>query len=283
MRSHSQVAAAGQFQRPPDATNEPASVWPILTLPESSWRHGNGLVSVIMPAYNEADVIRESISSVKKCFQSFCPNHEIIVVDDGSVDETRRRASETGEKLVKVVGYNANQGKGHALKVGSRVATGDLTFLIDSDSEIWPGDLQDYLSALDNADIVIGSKRHPRSIVHAPVPRKFLSIAFNLIERILVGVRATDTQAGLKAARTSALNRIMPLLSVKRYAFDAELLAIATLLNLKILELPVQVNLKASFRTKEVFRMLIDILGIAYRLRIRRWYQKELTLPARSF
>jgi hypothetical protein len=64
-------------------------------------------------------------------------------------------------------------------------------------------------------------------------------------------------------------------MSVKRYAFDAELLTVATLLNFEIVELPVCVDLRASFSVRQVFRMLIDLLGIAYRLRIRRWYQKN--------
>jgi hypothetical protein len=106
--------------------------------------------------------------------------------------------------------------------------------------------------------------------------RRFLSLGFNILERLLTGVRATDTQAGLKAARSEALYRVLPLLSVKRYAFDAELLAVASLLGFKITELPVEVNLKATFSFGQVFRMLIDLLGIAYRLRISRWYQENM-------
>jgi hypothetical protein len=96
-------------------------------------------------------------------------------------------------------------------------------------------------------------------------------------------VRATDTQAGLKAARSKALYMILPLLSVKKYAFDAELLAVASLLNYRIEELPVFIDLRASFSVRKVFRMLIDLLGIAYRLRIKRWYQKNIVKMSNTY
>ena len=112
---------------------------------------------------------------------------------------------------------------------------------------------------------------------------KFLSLGFNILERALTGVRATDTQAGLKAAKSATLYRILPLLSVKKYAFDAELLAVASLLDLRIRELPVFIQLRASFSIRKVFRMLIDLLGIAYRLRIKRWYQKNMVTMSKTY
>jgi hypothetical protein len=132
-----------------------------------------------------------------------------------------------------------------------------------------------YVEALGSADFVIGSKRHPLSTVRTPAGRRFLSLGFNVLERILTGVKASDTQAGLKAARSTALYQVLPLLSVKRYAFDAELLAVASLFDFKIKELPVNIDLKATFSARQVFRMFIDLLGIAYRLRIRHWYQQN--------
>ncbi len=250
-----------------------------LVLPEPELLNGfvKGRVSVIMPAYNEADYVARSIVDIKKRFEAVCRDYEIIVVDDGSQDKTRKIAKELADQRVKVFGYDRNQGKGHALKVGLNRATGQFAFLVDSDSEIQPKELMTYVRALESADIVIGSKRHPLSTVRTPVMRKFLSLGFNILERLLTGVRATDTQAGLKAAKSEALYKVLPLLSVKRYAFDAELLAVASLLNLRIRELPVCIELRATFSARQVFRMLIDLLGIAYRLRVRRWYQENMT------
>jgi glycosyltransferase involved in cell wall biosynthesis len=226
-----------------------------------------------MPAYNEAECIGKSIADAKKQFEAVSKDYEIIIVDDGSDDGTRGIIEQLEDKKFKIVGYDRNQGKGHAIKIGLYHATGQFAFLVDSDSEIHAKELASYVEALGSADFVIGSKRHPLSTVRTPTMRRFLSLGFNVLERLLTGVHATDTQAGLKAARSAALYQVLPLLSVKRYAFDAELLAVASLFDFKIKELPVNIELKATFSARQVFRMLIDLLGIAYRLRIKRWYQ----------
>ncbi len=236
-----------------------------------------------MPAYNEADFIARSVADVNKQFEAVCQDYEIIVVDDGSKDGTGKIVEGLAGKNLKTIGYDRNQGKGYALKIGLHLATGQFAFLMDSDSEIHPEELLSYVEALESADFVIGSKRHPLSNVRAPTIRRFLSLGFNVLERLLTGVRATDTQAGLKAARSEALYRVLPLLSVKRYAFDAELLAVANLFDFTMKELPVSIDLKATFSARQVFRMMIDLLGIAYRLRIRRWYQKNMIRMSETY
>jgi glycosyltransferase involved in cell wall biosynthesis len=228
-----------------------------------------------MPAYNEADNIRQSIAGTEKELESVTPDFEIIVVDDGSEDGTGAAVESLANRRVRLVSYAQNKGKGFALKKGFNLATGGLSLFLDSDSEIHARDLSAYVKALGTADVAIGSKRHPLSVVRTPIIRRFLSLGFNILERLLTGVQASDTQAGLKAIRSSALYRILPLMSVKRYAFDAELLTVATLLNFEIVELPICVDLRVSFSARQLFRMLIDLLGIAYRLRVRRWYQKN--------
>ena len=236
-----------------------------------------------MPAYNEAEFIRKSLVDVDRQFGKVSQDFEIIVVDDGSSDGTRKIVEGFANKKFKIVGYDNNQGKGHAIKVGLYNATGEFAFLIDSDLEVHPKKLIRYVEALESADFVIGSKRHPLSTVRTPAARRFLSLGFNFLERFLTGVRATDTQAGLKAARSEALYQVLPLLSVKRYAFDAELLAVASLFGYTIKELPVDIDLKATFSARQVFRMFIDLLGIGYRLRIRRWYQKNYELMSDTY
>jgi len=242
-----------------------------------------GRISVIMPAFNEEEHIVKSIAGIREQFEAVCEDYEIIVVDDGSTDGTRRLVEDLRDDRIRIVSYERNQGKGRALQLGFHRVTGQFTFLVDSDSEIQPIELATFVKALKSADIVIGSKRHPKSIVRTPIVRRFLSVGFNILERLLTGVRATDTQAGVKTARSSALYRILPLLSVKRYAFDAELLAVASLLNLRIRELPVAIQLRATFSVRQVFRMLIDLLGISYRLRVRRWYQRNILMMTETY
>jgi glycosyltransferase involved in cell wall biosynthesis len=242
-----------------------------------------GRVSIIMPAYNEADCIAKSITATKKQFQSVCEDLEIVVVDDGSTDGTGKLVRATYDSKIKVISYDRNKGKGYALKEGFNYVTGEFSFLVDSDLEIHAKELTAYIEALEAADIVIGSKRHPLSSVETPILRRFLSLGFNMLERLLTGVQASDTQAGLKGARSSSLYRVLPLLSVKRYAFDAELLAVSSLLGLRIKELPVYVKLSATFSAREILRMLIDLLGITYRIRVKRWYQKNIKKASNTY
>lgn len=236
----------------------------------------SGMVSVIMPAYNEAGVIARSIRDVKRMFQTLGLEYEIILVDDGSIDGTSVVAEDLRESNVRVIRLPRNRGKGFAFKSGFNSAIGEFVFLIDSDSEIHPRDLRRFVDQLENSDIAIGSKRHPESRVETPVLRKFLSIGLQLLARLSTGVRASDTQAGFKAARSSAVYRILPLMSVKRFAFDIEFLTIASMLDCKIVELPVEIKLGKMANPNKVFRTFIDLAGITYRLRIRHWYQHNI-------
>jgi Glycosyltransferases, probably involved in cell wall biogenesis len=138
--------------------------------------------------------------------------------------------------------------------------------------------VSNYMDALQNGDIVIASKWHPDSDVQVPFVRRILSHSFNVLVRLFIGAPLKDTQAGLKAMRKSAFLDIFPRLSVKRYAFDVELLAAAHSRGLKIVEMPVNIKMNASFKPKEIYKMFIDLLGIAYRLRVLHWYQRPINI-----
>ncbi len=237
-----------------------------------------GRVSIVMPAYNEGEHICNAVAEMKKQFSAICEDLEVIVVDDGSVDGMRKLIEFESRRMegVKLIGYDRNEGKGFAIRKGFSHVTGEFTFLVDGDAEIMARDLVAYVEALQTADIVLGSKRHPLSIVRTPVLRRFLSLAFNVAERLLTGVKATDTQAGFKAMKSRVVYTVMPLITAKRFAFDVEFLAIASLLGFKTTELPVSIDLKATVSVGRASRMMIDLLGIAYRLRIRRWYQNNI-------
>ena len=156
-------------------------------------------------------------------------------------------------------------------------ASGEIVVFVDSDLEIDLKTISKYVEALKNADIVIATKWHKDSLVSMSLGRKLLSRSFNVLARLLIGFNLKDTQVGLKAMRRSAVASIFPRLAVKRYAFDVELLAVSHLNNLKIVEMPVKIKLAAPFKPKEAWRMFVDLLGIAYRLRITRWYQRKVS------
>ena len=236
-------------------------------------------ISVIMPTYNEEENIAGCIALASARLGSLGWPYEIIVVDDGSTDATRRETRTADNPHVKVVGYPHNRGKGFALKYGVKHATGDVVVFMDGDADIKPDLIEQYVTLLKDNDIAIASKRHPDSKVSAPILRRFLSHGFHCLVMLVTGVRVSDTQSGFKAFRREALSKVMSLVSVKRYAFDVEVLAVARLLKLRIVELPVKIHLGSLFSARQVVKMLVDLLGITYRLRVIRWYQRNLHNP----
>lgn len=234
-------------------------------------------VSVILPAYNESENVGKILSAISTSLTNVDLPYEIVFVDDGSLDNTREMASKVllGSH-VKIVGYPHNMGKGYALKYGAMFARGKYVVFMDSDLDINPSEIGKYLRLTQEGDILIASKRHPESHVVQPVMRRALSLGFHILVKFLTGVPVSDTQAGLKVFRTESLKKMLPLLSVKRYAFDVEVLTVAHLIGMRIVELPVNIHMNARFKLKNSVVMVIDLLGIAYRLRIRRWYQKNL-------
>jgi glycosyltransferase involved in cell wall biosynthesis len=232
----------------------------------------------VIPAYNEENFIEDTLGAIDAFIAGKNLPYEIVVVDDGSNDDTLVRAMRYAGRNghVKVVSYSENLGKGHAVKTGFMQTSGNVVVFADGDMEIDLGTISEYLEALKHGDIVIASKRHRYSQVDVPVSRRILSDVFNGLVRFLTGVPLKDTQSGLKAMKKSAFIDIFPRLAVKRYAFDVELLAVANLYGLKVVEMPVNIKLDAKFKPQEMLHMFVDLLGIAYRLRIIHWYRRSL-------
>jgi dolichyl-phosphate beta-glucosyltransferase len=211
-------------------------------------------------------------------FFSHKPWYEIVVVNDGSRDNTRQvaEALSRADKRIRLISYSINMGKGYAVRQGVLHSRGKYVIFMDGDGEISSEALAEYLEKLDKADIIIGSKNHPSSMVSAPFTRKVLSKGFQFFVRSVLGLQVRDTQVGLKVGNGVYFRKIFSRVIVNRYAFDAEMLAIATLLGLRIAEMPVKIDLEKSFKKKEIIRMALDVLAVAFRLRIIKWYQKNM-------
>jgi len=231
-------------------------------------------LSFVIPAYNEEDAIEDALDTIDEVVKNKKLQYEIVVVNDGSKDKTLLKAITYANRNghVRVVSFNKNMGKGYAVKMGFMQATGEVVIFADSDKDIDLSIVSRYVEALQHGDIVIASKWHPQSVVEMPIIRRILSHSFNILVRLMTGARLRDTQAGLKAIRKSAFKDIFPRLAVKRYAFDVELLTVANLYGLKIVEMPVNLQMRGLFSLREVWKMFVDLLGIAYRLRVLRWY-----------
>ena len=238
-------------------------------------------LSVVVPAYNEAGSIRQVVERLCEVASQAVRSYEIVVVDDGSTDDTSGivQSMALANRSVVALREPANRGKGSVVKLAAQFVKGNAVIVIDADMEIDPSSLREYVAILDNFDICIASKRHPQSLYNAPVMRKFLSISFNKIARLTTGIKLADSQTGFKAMRGEHFRRILSVITVKRYAYDVEILAVAQLLNLKVAESPVRIVQTAQFSKKAMVYMVIDILGIVYRLRVLRWYQRNLANP----
>jgi glycosyltransferase involved in cell wall biosynthesis len=232
-----------------------------------------------MPAYNVEDSVVEAVEMVRRVMAGVTEDYEVIVVNDGSVDGTRRMLKGLGDGRVKVVDHRVNLGKGAAIKTGAEHAKGEYAIILDADGDIDVRNVRRYIDALREYDVVIGSKRHPNSIYQAPLLRKVLSIGYNMLVKMLLGIRVGDTQTGFKAFKTKHLKTIMKTIVVKKYSWDAEVLVVANILKLKIAEAPVYIKQDKLFKIKNALTMLMETLGIMYRLRVLRWYQRLYDNP----
>jgi dolichol-phosphate mannosyltransferase len=236
-------------------------------------------VSVILCAYNEGKIIEESIHSVDDVMSQTGWNYEIIVVDDGSSDDTRKKAIECvnskNNGQLRVIGYDKNMGKGNALRTGFAHAKGDSVVVIDSDLDVDPKLIPSYVNALENNDIAVASKWHPESHTAVTLKRKVLSFGFNALSKLFTGIKLGDTQTGLKAFRREVLERMAPRFVVKRYAFDLELIGACNHAGYRIIALPVDVHIESMVSLREIIRMILDMFGIAYRLRVLKYYQRK--------
>jgi glycosyltransferase involved in cell wall biosynthesis len=241
-------------------------------------------ISVIVPAFNEGSRIEETLNQISRSLHQICRELEIIVVDDGSDDDTAAAAVRAGSVLheVRVVRYDYNVGKGQALLAGISFATGSLIGFLDADMELHPDQLRPLLEKLASTQCegVIGSKHHPLSIIIGyPGIRRLYSFVYYVFIRMLFGLSLRDTQTGLKVFRADMLRDVAPRLAAKKFAFDLELLAVAHRLGYRRLEdAPVHVIFRRGrgrINVQDVAHVLKDTLAIFYRMHVLRYYDDK--------
>lgn len=241
------------------------------------------MLSIIVPVYREEARIVENIRKLTEALLGTGESYQVLVVCDGDAD-TFDSALAAKDDLVCVLGYSPNMGKGYALRYGFERARGNLVAFIDADLDLDPHGIAALLAVQkdQNADVVVGSKRHPASEVEYPRFRRFQSWVYQGIVRALFDLNLTDTQTGLKLFRREVLDAVMPRMRVRRFAFDLELLVVARKLGFtRIVEAPVRLNYHFSSTTglAAVFDVLADTLRILWRLRIRHAYDSPQAVP----
>jgi glycosyltransferase involved in cell wall biosynthesis len=240
-------------------------------------------ISVILPAYNEADRIFEVISEAIKVLEGMAIEYEVIVVDDGSTDSTSSevlRASSTFNH-VRYVFLPENQGKGNALRHGFQASTYELVCFIDADLDLHPSQVERLVADMEKtgAEIVIGSKRHPESKLDYPWFRKLYSNWYYYLILLLFRLPVRDTQTGIKLFRREVLEKVFPRMVCKQYTLDLELLAVAHRMGFTITESPIDLTFQGKFgriKWADIRNIFVDTFAVFYRLFFLRYYDSPL-------
>jgi glycosyltransferase involved in cell wall biosynthesis len=205
-------------------------------------------LSIIVPAYNEATRLGKSLREIVTYLDQYAPESELIVVDDGSTDNTADAAREelANSKTVhtSVISYQSNLGKGRAVRLGLLASRGDIALFTDADLSTPITDAPKLIDPIQQGeyDLTFGSRALDHSLigVHQPWRREQGGRVFNLLVRIATGLPFWDTQCGFKAFRMSVCRPVIEGATIDRFGFDVELLYVAYRAGLRLQEIPVR-------------------------------------------
>jgi glycosyltransferase involved in cell wall biosynthesis len=210
-------------------------------------------LSLIVPAYNESERLGGPLREIVKYLQTNQIAAEVIVVDDGSKDNTAQIAQQTFDEFpadgvveTKVIRYEQNRGKGYAVRTGLLAAKGDIAVFTDADLATPIGELPKLAEPIENDeyDVTFGSRALDRSLIgtHQPWRREQGGKVFNFIVKQATGLPFWDTQCGFKAFNMTKFRPLLEVMIVDRFGFDVEFLYVAHLAGLRLKEVPVSWN-----------------------------------------
>jgi len=206
-------------------------------------------LSIVIPAYNEEKRIIRTLEGTFDYLNSQSYESEVLVVNDGSSDQTaavvREFASRTSGRL-RLLENPGNRGKGYAIRNGMLQASGEIILFYDADLATPTSEIVKVITPIAEGrfDVVFGSRAIDRSLIgtHQSVIREIIGRTGNLIQYALTGLKFKDTQCGFKAFSHEAAQTIFPLQQIDGFGFDPEILFIAQKLGWRLLETPVRWN-----------------------------------------
>lgn len=234
--------------------------------------HENCELSLIIPAYNEESRLPRTLDSVI-CFLQKQPfASEIIVVTDGSKDNTAQIARDYSQKFDRftVIDFPTNKGKGFAVKAGMAAAHGKFRAFMDADGAV---SIEHILSFIQKAgegfDVVIGSRalNESQKLGRQPFPREQMAVCFGYLQRAVLRLKIVDTQCGFKLFKAEAAKKLFPLLTLDCAYFDAELVYVALNLGLSIVQMPVVWKHDNETRLPVGLRRTFDIVRKLFKIR----------------
>ena len=220
-------------------------------------------LSIVLPCLDEAERLPGTLAAYLAHFPPDRVEVELIVVDDGSTDGTTAIADQiaAADPRVRVVRTTRNHGKGYAVRTGIQAAQGDVVTFTDADGSYGPEQLERVIAALDLAPVAIGARLGSHAGAGSPL-RRLASRVFNRVMRLLLGLPFHDTQCGLKGFRRGAAEAVFHRARVDGFAFDAEVLLVASRLGIEVVEVPVVAEDRQGSKVRlggDALRMLGDI------------------------
>ncbi|HXM35562.1 MAG TPA: dolichyl-phosphate beta-glucosyltransferase [Pyrinomonadaceae bacterium] len=233
-------------------------------------------LSIVVPAFNEAGRLGQSLRAILDYLNKTNPHAELIVVDDGSDDETRVIAEQAlanaGRINARVITYQANRGKGYAVRCGLLACEGRIALFSDADLSTPVTETPKLVDPIEQGeyDLTFGSRALDRRLigVHQPWRREQGGRIFNLAVRLATGLPFWDTQCGFKAFRMSACRPIIEAANIDRFGFDVELLYVSQVAGLRLREIPVRWDHKVGALdvsgnyARDSLRMLAEVRKI---------------------
>ncbi|MFN0138945.1 MAG: dolichyl-phosphate beta-glucosyltransferase [Pyrinomonadaceae bacterium] len=207
-------------------------------------------LSIVIPAFNESSRLGGPLRTISDYVRSSMPGAEIIVVDDGSSDDTAEVAknvfAEFSDIASRVIRYEQNRGKGFAVKTGLLAAKADIAIFSDADLSTPIEEIHKLVEPIKSGefDVTFGSRALDRSLIgsHQPWMREQGGKVMNLIIRTLSGLNFADTQCGFKAFDMQKFRPLLDVMTVDRFGFDVEFLFVANYHGLRLAEIPVRWN-----------------------------------------
>ncbi len=205
-------------------------------------------LSIVVPAYNEGERLGKSLRTIVSYLSNYPAQTELIVVDDGSVDDTagiaRQELAHPNNVHTSVISYKSNLGKGRAVRLGLQASRGEIALFTDTDLSTPITEAPKLIEPISRGecDVAFGSRAIDRSLigVHQSWRREQGGRVFNLAVRLATGLPFWDTQCGFKAFRMSACRPLIEGATIDRFGFDVELLYLAYRAGLKLQEIPVR-------------------------------------------
>ncbi len=230
-------------------------------------------VSIVIPAYNESERIVAPLRTILDFVEASETAYEVIVVDDGSSDDTaevaRRIFAERPAGASNVIRYEKNRGKGFAVNTGLQAANADVAVFTDADLSTPITEIDKLVSPIADGeyDVTFGSRALDRSLIgtHQSWLRENGGRAVNFMIRTMSGLNFADTQCGFKAFNMVNFRPLLNVMAIDRFGFDIEFLYVANYHDLRLAEIPVRWNDVAGSKVspfRDTRRMMGELMQI---------------------